>query len=154
MKKELLEKLAKDLPLTAHEAHELDQILEEQEQLGVSHLVRRAASDEPSLAWRSSLNLALTAMAPAKPKRNPWLVFGTVLAPAAAAVALALFITKPGFETQVPQPSSPALAYESSQDLESALLMVHQREEASTMNASSPPSPDGRYFEWSDLGPY
>lgn len=154
MKKELFEKLAKDLPLTAHEAHELDQILESQEKQGLSHLVRRAASDEPSLAWRSSLNLALAANAPAKPKRSPWLVFGTVLAPAAAAVALALFIMKPNVETPSPGPASKAVAYESSQDLESALLMVHQREEASTMNASSPPSMDGRYFEWSDLGPY
>ena len=154
MKKELFEKLAKDLPLTAHEAHELDQILEAQEKLGVRHLVKKAVADEPSLAWRSSLNLALTAQAPAKPRKNPWIVFGTVLAPAAAAVALALFIMRPGMDARVPEPSAPALAYESSQDLESALLMVHQREEASTMNASSPPSVDGRYFEWSDLGPY
>lgn len=154
MKKELLEKLANDLPLTAHEAHELDQILESQEKQGLSHLVRRSVVDEPSLAWRSALNQSLAAMTPAKPKKNRWVVFGTVLAPAAAAVTLALFIMKPGMDSHSAQPNAPTMVSSNTQDLESALLMVHQSEEASTMTASSPPSQDGRYFEWSDLGPY
>lgn len=153
MKKELFEKLVKDQPLTAHEAHELDQILDAQEKLGVSHLVRRVSADEPSLAWRSSLNQALSAQAPVKPKKSPWLVFGTVLAPAAAAVALAVFVFNPGFNRPAADRPSVQMA-SSGGDLESALLLVHQSEEASTVAASSPPSSDGRFFEWSDLGPY
>jgi len=153
VKKELFEKLVKDQPLTAHEAHELDQILDAQEKLGVSHLVRRVSADEPSLAWRSSLNQALAAQAPVRSKRNPWLVFGTVLAPAAAAVALAVFVFNPAFNRpSTAQPSAQVAS--TGGELESALLLVHQSEEASTVAASSPPSSDGRYFEWSDLGPY
>ena len=155
MKKELFEKLVKDQPLTVHEAHELDQILDAQEEQGLSFLVRRTPSEEPSLAWRSALNQALvSSQAPAKRRKSPWLVFGTVLAPAAAAVALAVFLFKPGIQQPVIEPASMQVVSSSGSDLESALLLVHESEEASTVAASSPPSSDGRYFEWSDLGSY
>jgi hypothetical protein len=156
VKKELLGKLVKDQPLTAPEAHELDQVLEKQEEMGLAHLVRRTPSDEPSLAWRSSLNQALAAQrpAPAVKKRNPFVLLGTVLVPAAAAVALAFLMVKPGFTPMPQTPEIRAVAESTPKDLESALLLVHRTEEARVFTASTPPAEDGRYFEWSELGSF
>lgn len=155
MKKELLGKLVKDLPLTAPESHELDQALDAQKDMGLSHLVRRTESDEPSLAWRSSLNQALAAQRPAPvKKRNPFVFLGTVLVPAAAAAALALILVKPGFSPTQNLPEVRAVAESTPKDLESALMLVHRTEEARVFTASTPPAEDSRYFEWSDLGSF
>lgn len=156
VKKELLGKLVKDEALTAPEAHELDQLLEKQKEMGLAHLVRRTPSDEPSLAWRSSLNQALAAHRPepAAKKRNPFVFLGTVLVPAAAAVAFALILFKPGMTPVQPLPEGKAVAEATPKDLESALLLVHRTEEARVFTASTPPAEDSRYFEWSDLGSF
>ncbi len=156
MNKELLGRLVKDEALTAPEAHELDQLLDRQKEMGLSHLVRRTPSDEPSLAWRSSLNQALAAKRPepAVKKRSPFVFLGTVLVPAMAAVALAVFLVKPSSTPVQSLPETRAVAESTPKDLESALLLVHRTEEARVFTASTPPAEDGRYFEWSDLGSF
>ncbi|MBL8048324.1 MAG: hypothetical protein JNJ45_06545 [Chthonomonas sp.] len=87
--KELMDKLARELPLTAAEEAWLDSHLAEQTTSPVGALPQ----EEPSLAWRSELNERLLALQP-KPKRRPWFLVGG-LASGAAAAALAWAMLAP-----------------------------------------------------------
>ncbi|MCC7101804.1 MAG: hypothetical protein IT206_01850 [Fimbriimonadaceae bacterium] len=89
---ELISKLAREVPLSMAEAHELDQVLGASEV--VASFVRQVPDEEPSLAWRSALNERL--IAHHAPKRTTVRQWGMVGFGSAVAVAASIFfLTKP-----------------------------------------------------------
>ncbi len=91
MDKSLLQKIAREEPLSAEESLRLDQALDVQEP--VANLVAHLPEDAPSLAWRSELNQRL---AHTKVKRRQFSLFrwgSGALAAAAAVTALVVVVS-------------------------------------------------------------
>ena len=148
MNNELMKKLIEEKPLTAEETLRLDEMLGGKS--AAAHLVNSLPEDEPSLAWRSELNSKLSAMTP-KPRKNNFLkLFTAVAVPAAAAIALGLYV----FPKLNPSPDSisvPEVTAKSGGIEEELLLAHNSAEERAALPVSLPAESSGASYDWSSL---
>lgn len=116
-KRDILKKFVNEESLTMADSHELDQLLDASEPLGVA--MRELSDDEPSLAWRSSLNERLIAMH--APRRSRGRLWGMArLGTAVAVTASIVFMAKPAETT------APSSLQSSSSSAEQILLDAHR----------------------------
>lgn len=94
MEREFLKKLESEEPLSAAEVFRLEELLEAEASSQVADMVVGLPDVEPSMAWRSELNLKLGALRPDKKVvakawwRNGWMVGGVSV----VAASMALFV--------------------------------------------------------------
>jgi hypothetical protein len=114
--RELIKKLVREEPLKIDESLWLDEALESQGP--VREWIGRAASDEPSLEWRSRLNRRL---ADSLPKSRPWWRRPWAPAIGMAGVAASAFF----LATMNPSAKTPAAPEADANSFEQKLVKAH-----------------------------
>ncbi|HRJ26895.1 MAG TPA: hypothetical protein PLO61_05235 [Fimbriimonadaceae bacterium] len=150
---DLLRKIANDQPLTPAEEAWLDAELAQEQ--AVPSCLKSLPEETPSLAWRSSLNEQLRALAPAasaRPRRLwKWLTGGSLALGVASSIALVLIWQhRAGLTSPAPSPQV-------APSVEAALIAAHQ-EGMSQIEFSAPSKSSAsgsntatEEFQWSEV---
>jgi hypothetical protein len=146
VREDLQKKVIREEVLTPTEMFDLELGLDDQAERGLALLVKKGVDLEPSLAWRSSLNERLSAMAPTA--RQPWWKRKPVLwtaVPAAAVCLLAAlaFQLRPA-ALPTPEPTA-------SKDVETTLVMIHRVSSSAEDTGVVMPMETAQSYQWSDL---